>query len=106
MREYLYVFGYETPNQRRNNADCGWDDEDCGVVSISADSEREALEWGDRIAESFVRVLYDDSNESWSREQYAAGIECTSSFTKEQLQDIPHVNYGEFPNLQEMAKRS
>jgi hypothetical protein len=106
MPEYLYVFGYETPNQRRNNAEHGWDEEDCGVVFIVADSEQEALEWGDRVAEAFVRVLYDDPNETWNRSLYAAGIECPSNFTKEQLQDIPHVNYGEFPNLQEMAKRS
>ena len=105
MREYLYEFGYETPTQRKNNQQHGWDDEDCEVIYILASNEQRALEWGHRIAKRFVHVLYDDPDPSCLGE-YAASIEKEDSFTREQLRLIPHVKDGEYPDIRAMVEQA
>jgi hypothetical protein len=46
MKNFLYVFGYWTPEQRRQNELHGWDDEDSAALLVDAETEAQALEWG------------------------------------------------------------
>ena len=106
MKEYLYVFGYETPTQSRNNEEHGWDDEDSRAIYILASNEESALGWGHQIAERFFQALYEDPNASWIRGGYAAWIEEQDRFTQDQLRLIPRVKEGELPDIQEMVEQS
>ncbi len=106
MKEYLYVFGYETPVQRKNNAQHGWDDEDSHALYILASNEQRALKWGHQIAERFIEALYDDPNASWSRGEHAAWIETEDRFTKDQVRQIPNVKDGEYPDIRKMVLES
>ena len=102
MEKHLYVFGYETPTQRTNNEQHGWDDEDSQACYILASNEQRALEWGHHIAERFFQALYDDPDASWRRGEYSAWIEKQDRFTRDQLQMIPHVKDGEYPDIRKM----
>jgi len=101
MPEFLYRFGYETPEQAKANAAHGWDDECSEAVFIEADSPSQALEWGREISERFVRRLYGDSSISWLRSDFAHWIEehPEAEFTADNLATLPHVRYGQHPIL-------
>ena len=91
VSEYLYIFGYETPRQRRNNATHGWDDEDSHGVLIDAPDESSALAWGDQIAQRYISVLFDGQVD-WLADRYASFIELEVGDI-----DWPRVPMGEFP---------
>lgn len=96
---YLYIFGYETPRQRENNAAHGWDDEDSASVFILARTEQEALEWGHAISKIFVSALFDGRNTAWDESRFAAWVDhdYAEHYSAEQLRAIPTVRYGEHP---------
>jgi hypothetical protein len=58
MPTFLYIFGFESPRQSRNNTDLGWDDEDSQGVLIDACDEAAALAWGREISERFIKLLF------------------------------------------------
>src|SRR5262245_53681368 len=99
MRKYLYIFGYETPEQHLANAENGWEDEDTQAVFIISESESEALEWGREIAERFVSWLYQDETVSWKAMNFAHWIEQEPEvrIPLEQLNRIPSVPVGQWP---------
>jgi hypothetical protein len=70
MAIYLYRFGFESPNQFRNNAAHGWDDEDSQGVLIEAADEASALAWGREISERFIQLLFQDETISWQQLRY------------------------------------
>jgi hypothetical protein len=61
MPQYLYIFGFNTPEQIEGFEKHGWDDEDSEAVFIVAVSEQEALMWGREISQEFVRRVYAKS---------------------------------------------
>jgi len=73
MNRYLFIFGFETPRQSRNNALRGWDDEDSEAVFIGAPSKDAALDWGRQVAERFITEMFQDSSASWG--EFAHWIE-------------------------------
>ena len=100
MQRFLFRFGYETPQQRRDNDAQGWDDEDCGALLIRADREAEALAWGAEVAERFVRELYQRSDRSDRFSWRAAGYACWIALDDEIAAEdtgIPEINLGEYP---------
>ncbi|HNI67631.1 MAG TPA: hypothetical protein PKV55_06325 [Nitrospira sp.] len=100
MQRFLFRFGYETPQQRRDNDAQGWDDEDCGDLFIRADSESETLAWGAEVAERFVHELYQCSNcaehFSWREAGYACWIAVDDKIVAK-ASGIPEVGLGEYP---------
>jgi hypothetical protein len=57
MKRFLFVFGYESPDDARANQS-GDDAESSSAVWVEAPSEGEALEKGRVFAEEFVRSRY------------------------------------------------
>lgn len=57
MKRYLFVFGYESPDDARTNA-AGDDAESSHAVWVSAGSEQEAIAKGRRFAEEFVAARF------------------------------------------------
>jgi hypothetical protein len=101
MPQYLYIFGFNTPEQIKGFEKHGWDDEDSGAVFIEAVSEQEALTWGREISQEFVRRLYGDRGLIWRHADYAHWIETdpASRFSPEALRRLQVVQVGEHPAL-------
>jgi hypothetical protein len=107
LREYLFVFGYRTPEQLARSLECGSDDEDSRAVYILAPSESAALEWGRTLAEKFVQWLYGDQKVSWTAGNYAHWVEAnpTQRFSSDALVHIPRVEVGQLPNWEVLYGR-
>jgi len=105
-REYLYVFGYETPAQRDNNAAHGWDDEDSAALFIIAETAQRALEWGRTVSRRYVSALFNDGAASWDESRFAAWLDhdYAANFSPDQLVAIPTVTYGEYPDIAGMLR--
>ena len=95
MPTFLYIFGFESPRQLRNNNACGWDDEDSQAVLIDATDEASALMWGQEISEQFIKLLFRDENFSWREYQYASWIEPPGRTWP----DLQRVCAGQFPDF-------
>jgi hypothetical protein len=57
MKRFLFVFGYESPEDARANAG-GDDAESSNAVWVEASSEEEAMEKGRAYAETFVAIRH------------------------------------------------
>lgn len=67
MQKYLYRFPYTWPEEiawceRNPDADMGETTSMCFVI---ANSDRQAIEWGDQVAEKFVQILFGRNAYSW-----------------------------------------
>jgi len=100
LRTYLYIFGYNTPEQQSLNEEHGWDDEESAAVLINAASEAQAREWGRQVAEEFLHQLFRDDSVSWKAWCFADLIESDPEkvYSPEQLARISAVSYGEYPD--------
>lgn len=98
MKEYLYSFGYETPNQSKLNIEYGWDDEDSESIIILSESADQALIWGEEISERFIKLLYMDINISWKQSGYSHLVEEINS-SKDYI-ELQTVCYDEFPDFE------
>lgn len=96
MSTFIYCFGYETPQQARNNDRRGWDDENSYGLTIEADSEEAAIRWGREVAERFIKLLYRDEAMSWKQLGFADWIEAPPIDPWE----MPVVKEGEFPDYE------
>jgi hypothetical protein len=114
IMRYLYVFGYCTPTQWANNQNNGWDDEDSYACFIDAESEADALSWGQELSERFVGRLFKKANwespiPSWREARYANWLERDplSRFSGLALESLPIVQcfkepqqrHGSFPSV-------
>jgi hypothetical protein len=95
MPLYLYVFGFESPWQLRNNDAQGWDHEDSQGVLIDAADEAAALAWGQEISERFIKLLFRNQEISWRDRGYANWIETPAGTWPDQQR----VTVGEFPDF-------
>lgn len=99
-RRYLFRFGYESPEDRRVNEGHDSDFESSAAIWIEALDEQGALNWGQQIAETFVRHIFRDAAEatySWIETGYANWIESEPS---EGLGAVPNVVVGEMPDFE------
>ncbi len=102
MQEYLFCWGYETPNQLRMNEANGWEDEDSMSVFITAESEQAAINWGREIAERFFCKLHNNEDISWKNHRYAS---CILDTADAQVHTVLRVSVGEMPDLDTMISR-
>jgi hypothetical protein len=72
VSQFVFRFGYETPEQAADNARGGWDDEGSQWIIITAPDELAALAWGREVAERFVRHI---GGGSWQGGDFAHWIE-------------------------------
>ena len=101
---FLFVFGFEDPADFESNRTTGSDWESSRALWIIADDSSEAQSWGRSVAERFVHTLFeaeDSEGYSWSDAEFAHWIEAqpTSEWTTEQLEALPVVRAGEFPDF-------
>jgi hypothetical protein len=94
--DFLYIFGYETPRQRRNNSAHGWDDEDSRCVLIAANEAPVAQAWGDRIAQRYCALLHQEPEVDWNTAGYAGFIEVRRDLD---ISCCPRVRVGEYPDF-------
>jgi hypothetical protein len=99
MPDYLYIFGFEAPDEARRNDRFGWDDEDSDGVVIEADDEAAALAWGHQISEPFLELLYRDSGMSWRDRGYLGWIERNPNRKADRWEHQQHVHVGAFPDF-------
>jgi hypothetical protein len=59
VTKYLFVFGYESPEEWQCNAEQGTDYESSNAVWVTASSKEIALLAGRRFAKDWVRQLFD-----------------------------------------------
>ena len=99
MKKYLYIFGYESPEQLAANDNNGWDDENSLSVFVEAESESEALAWGREISENFIKELFQDPSRSWKSMSYAHEIEKdpASIYSSDEIVSMPVVKVGQLP---------
>lgn len=110
MSKYLFRFGYCTPAQWSANDAHGWDDESSSSIFVEADSPETALAWGESVAEHFVQELFvaagrAENMPGWRASRFASWIEDLprKSFSSDQLEKIPVVRVGEFPDFVVLA---
>lgn len=72
---HVFIFGYETAIQLRNNNEHGWDDESSACFCIEAENELEAQRWGEEVAERFFQWLHGDESVSWRSSNYSRFVE-------------------------------
>jgi len=98
--DYLYIFGYEDPSERKSNSECGADFESSGQVRIIATDEEEALNWGRNISERFVKFIYGNDQMSWKDERFASWIEHDpDEYLLSKWEKIIVVKVGEYPDF-------
>ena len=97
---YLYIFGYEDPSERKSNSECGTDFESSGHIRIIATDEEEALDWGRKISERFVKYIHGDDQISWKDDGFASWIEHDpDAYVGDQWEKLPKVKVGEYPDF-------
>lgn len=101
MTRFLFIFGFETPAQARNNQAHGWDDEESEALGIFAPSAPEALEWGCEVAERFIQRLFRNDAVSWKAQRFAHWIEPEGSPRSVSVDwsTLPVVRCGEYPDF-------
>ncbi|HZZ86686.1 MAG TPA: hypothetical protein VFE30_19325 [Anaeromyxobacteraceae bacterium] len=101
VQEHLYVFGYEDPIEAKSNDTHGTDFESSLCFKILAETEEEALRWGQELSESFVKKLFGDPAKSWKAERFANWIEHEpDALLQEAAQRMPPVRVGEHPDFE------
>lgn len=107
MQEFLYWFGYEKPIDVEVNEKFGTDQECAAYVRIIAQTEKDALDWGQKISQNYVAEIFhhEGKNFDWRRAGYSFGIEKTpDEYTRQNFHLIPVVNYGEYPDTYEISQ--
>lgn len=99
MERYLYVFGFESPEERECNRAEGTDYESSRAVFIVAQSRGAAFTWGQRFARAFAHGLFDGESESWAPENFANWIEDSPDPTWD-LSEVPEITSGQENGLQ------
>lgn len=102
MKKHLFIFFYETPDQRVDNLVNGFDEEECMGVFIEAETENAALEWGRQVARGHVAALYEAEGCSpgyaWNEKDYANWIETNLAerTSPQKLSRLPTLRLGQF----------
>lgn len=97
MNRYLFVFGYESPAERRSNVAHGSDYESSSAVWIRADSRDDALSEGRAYAEQFVAREFRKAGESatshWAASDFAHWIseDPATEFAEADLRELPEI---------------
>ncbi|MDH3348918.1 MAG: hypothetical protein OEM02_12575 [Desulfobulbaceae bacterium] len=100
--EFLYVFGYESPEERASNRDYEGDFESTGFFWIIANSEDEALSWGQELSKWYTRLLFGENEEQqWQVNWFASWIENSPDKELEKAaKQLRPITVGEFPDFE------
>lgn len=105
-KEFLYIFGYEDPIDRKVNSEVNTDYESSEVIRILAEDEQEALAWGREISEKFIQYLFKDSQISWKNDGFASWIENNpDEYLCKQLESFPIVKVGRYPDFEALESQ-
>ncbi len=102
MPRYLYIFTYQTPEQRAAAGSMPDSAEESSrALFIRADSPEQARAWGAEIAEAFHRTLFADHDVSWKSLHYSHWVETEpeKEYPKDVLVTLPEVDCGAYPDL-------
>jgi hypothetical protein len=101
---YLYIFGYQTPEQLEVSARQGYAEESSRALFIEAASAEEALAWGREISEEFVRRLFPKEKVSWKEMNFAQWVESAPQreYPADILAALPAVACGKYPDFERL----
>lgn len=109
--QFLFVFGYCTPQQWSNNERHGWNDEDSYAFFVEAKNAEAALAWGRVVVEAYARHLFQREQwpqpiPSWQAASFAHWIEHEpfNRFSGLALEMLPIVLDGEMPDFESWPK--
>ena len=99
--QYLYIFGYRTPEQMdllRANENA---EESSQAVFIEAKSAAQALEWGREISDKYIRLLFGDRPMDWKGMNFVHWVESEPhlEYPAFILENLPVVSYGNYPDF-------
>jgi hypothetical protein len=101
MPKYLYVFAYQTAEQRQLAArEPGVIEESSAGVFIEANSPEEALSWGRNISGRFISERFGEGKAAWDADQFAHWIEAEAEreYPPDTLARLPVVMVGNYPD--------
>lgn len=106
--QYLFRFGFESPDEFAANRVGGWDDESSEAFWIDAPTAEEALSWGRSVAERFVHELFEIANAegySWNARGFANWIEDDTSVLAwaRTSTEVIATDFGQMPDLTALA---
>ncbi|MGE0127897.1 MAG: hypothetical protein AB7U82_07450 [Blastocatellales bacterium] len=109
--QYLFVFGFCTPQQWLNNERQGWDDEDSYAFFVEAANAEDAMHWGRQVVDSYVRFLFEEAKwpeplPSWRNANFACWIEehPLDRFSGLAIETLPVISVGEIPSFDDWPK--
>jgi hypothetical protein len=103
--EYLVLFHYHEPEPRQLFERGVIEDyESTTGVFVNAETENDALTWGEAIAQELLRHCNDDKSLDWNGLGYSCWIESNpgESSWSHCLGFFQHVQIGEMPNIEAM----
>jgi hypothetical protein len=101
---YLYIFGYQTPEQQARTG-IGEDAEEASEATfIEAESAEQALAWGREISEEFVRRLFGTQVVDWKSNNFVHWVEAEpqTEYPEDILQSLPVVACGQHPDFKSL----
>lgn len=125
MEKFLYIFGYETPglaamNKRMTAKGIYSDCEDSMCFFIMSDTKEKAREWGEKLADEYMKVLYNNPSATLQSHGGASWIEAMGPLASwdaesvrkypedyaeavKKAEKIPVVQDGEYPDMQKLV---
>lgn len=101
MAKFLFIFGYETPGLKESNQRLGTDFENSEALAITAETQDQAEQWGIKVADEFLRILYQNPSKKLS-DEYSYKIYLFDNYPWQKPEDknqVLTINYEEKPDL-------
>ena len=105
--EYLFVFGYHSPEDAAATDKFQADQESLGFFRIIASSAEQALEWGKYLSGWYVTQLFrdEDGTPHWNPKWFASWIEREpDERLRQAAQALPVVTVGEYPDFRHVKE--
>jgi len=99
--KYLYIFGYQTPEQMGLAAEDRNAEESSEAIFIEAESAEQALAWGREISEKYVRQLFGNQPVDWKSMNFAHWVESEplKEYPVSILEKLNVVACGDYPDF-------
>lgn len=106
VNEYLFVFGYQTPDEALASAESDIDQESLGYFRILAATEDEARRWGIELSRWYTDALFGhDGERHWNPDWFASWIEyAPTDELRESAERMPVLKIGELPSFELIAR--
>ena len=100
MKRFLYVFKYETPDQKKNNVLFGYNERDSELICIMAPNKEKAREWGKKLASMYMQKLNGEEDNVYKGEDMIE--EVGSNYVPEKVKKAPMVEFGTYLDIDEI----